>query len=101
MLLSVASQPMVLLLLTCTVLYALLGNVFDSAALALSIVAVSAISVYQELRTRRVLEALRDLSSPRSTVVRDGVVKRIASQDLVPGDRLICLLYTSPSPRDS
>ena len=88
-LLSVASQPMVLLLLACTVLYALLGNVFDSAALALSVVAVSAISVYQELRTQRVLEALRDLSSPRSTVVRDGVVKRIASQDLVPGDRLI------------
>lgn len=88
-LLSVASQPMVLLLLACTVLYALLGSVFDSVALALSIVAVSAISVYQELRTQRVLEALRDLSSPRSTVVRDGVVKRIASQDLVPGDRLI------------
>ena len=88
-LLSVASQPMVLLLLACAVLYALLGSVFDSVALALSIVAVSAISVYQELRTQRVLEALRDLSSPRSTVVRDGVVKRIASQDLVPGDRLI------------
>jgi len=88
-LLSVASQPMVLLLLACTVLYALLGSLFDSAALALSIVAVSAISVYQELRTQRVLEALRELSSPRSTVVRDGAVKRIASQDLVPGDRLI------------
>ena len=88
-LLSVASQPMVLLLLACTLLYALLGSLFDSAALGLSIVAVSAISVYQELRTQRVLEALRDLSSPRSTVVRDGVVKRIASQDLVPGDRLI------------
>jgi Ca2+-transporting ATPase len=58
-------------------------------ALGLSIVAVSVISVYQELRTQRVLEALRDLSSPRSTVVRDGLVKRIASQDLVPGDRLI------------
>jgi Ca2+-transporting ATPase len=88
-LLSVALQPMVLLLVACTLMYALLGSVFDSAALALSIVAVSAISVYQELRTQRVLEALRELSSPRSTVVRDGVVKRIASQDLVPGDRLI------------
>jgi Ca2+-transporting ATPase len=88
-LLSVASQPMVLLLLACTLLYALLGSLFDSVALALSIVAVSAISVYQELRTQRVLEALCDLSSPRSTVVRGGVVKRVASQDLVPGDRLI------------
>ena len=89
MVLSVAAQPMVLLLLACTLLYAMLGSLFDSAALGLSVVAVAAISVYQELRTQRVLEALRDLSSPRSTVVRDGVVKRVASQELVPGDRLI------------
>ena len=87
--LAVATQPMVLLLLACTLLYALLGSLFDSAALGLSVVAVAVISVYQELRTQRVLEALRDLSSPRSTVVRGGVVKRIASQELVPGDRLI------------
>ena len=86
---SVALQPMVLLLLASTVLYALLASVFDSAVLALSIIAVAAISVYQELRTQRVLEALRDLASPRSTVVRDGVLIRIASQDLVEGDRLI------------
>ncbi len=89
MVLSVALQPMVLLLLSCTLLYALLGSIFDAVALALSVVAVAVISVYQELRTQRVLEALRDLSSPRSTVVRNGVIKRIASQELVPGDRLI------------
>jgi Ca2+-transporting ATPase len=87
--LSVAVQPMVLLLLACTLLYALLGSVGDSVVLSLSIVAVAGISIYQELRTQRVLEALRDLASPRSTVVRDGVAQRIASQELVEGDRLI------------
>ena len=88
-LLSVLAQPMVLLLLTCTVLYAVLGSTTDSVVLGLSIVGVAAISVYQELRTQRVLEALRDLASPRSTVVRGGVVRRIASQELVAGDHLI------------
>ncbi|MES2992492.1 MAG: cation-translocating P-type ATPase [Pseudomonadota bacterium] len=86
---SVALQPMILLLLACSVLYALLGNAFDSVALGLSVIGVGAISVYQELRTQRVLEALRDLSSPRSTVVRDGQIRRIPSQKLVPGDRLV------------
>jgi len=86
---SVALQPMVLLLLACTVLYALLGSVSDSIVLSLSVVAVAAISVWQELRTQRVLEALRDLASPRSMVVRDGAVRRIGSQELVQGDRLI------------
>jgi Ca2+-transporting ATPase len=87
--LDVAAQPMVLLLLAATLLYALLGEVVDALALGVSIVVVAAISVVQELRTQRVLEALRDLASPRSSVVRDGRVQRIASQDLVVGDRLL------------
>lgn len=86
---SAALQPMVMLLLACTVLYALLGELFDGVALGASIAVVLAISVYQELRTQRVLEALRDLASPRSTVIRGGAVRRIASQELVVGDRLL------------
>jgi P-type Ca2+ transporter type 2C len=86
---SVAAQPMVLLLLACALLYGLLGSVFDSVALICSLAVVVAISVYQELRTQRVLEALRDLASPRSTVMRDGQIRRISSHELVVGDRLI------------
>lgn len=86
---SVLLQPMLLLLLACALLYALLGSAFDSGVLAASIAVVAAISVYQEARTQRTLEALRELASPRSTVVRDGVVRRIASRELVEGDRLI------------
>ncbi|MGY4829103.1 cation-translocating P-type ATPase [Sphaerotilaceae bacterium SBD11-9] len=88
-LVSAALQPMVMLLLACTLLYALLGELFDGVALGASIAVVLAISVVQELRTQRVLEALRDLASPRSTVVRGGVVHRISSQELVAGDRLL------------
>ena len=88
-LLSVSGQPMVLLLLACTVLYAFLGNTLDAAVLGASIVGVAAIAVYQELRAQRVLEALRDLASPRSTVVRAGMVTRISSLELVEDDRLI------------
>jgi Ca2+-transporting ATPase len=88
-LVAVVSQPMVLLLLAATVLYALLGNLSDAAALGLSILVVAAISVGQELRTQRVLESLRELASPRCTVVRDGAAVRIPSQELVVGDRLL------------
>lgn len=86
---SALSQPMVLLLLACTLLYALLGDWVDSLVLSSSVVVVVAISVYQELRTQRLLDALRNLASPRSTVVRDGVTRRLDSRELVQGDRLI------------
>ncbi|MEY4562485.1 MAG: hypothetical protein RLZZ618_1762 [Pseudomonadota bacterium] len=81
-------QPMVLLLLACMVLYGVLGNLGDAAILMVSVLVVASISVYQELRTQHVLEALYQLASPRSTVVRDGVARRISSQELVEGDRL-------------
>jgi P-type Ca2+ transporter type 2C len=87
--LNVLRQPMVLMLLACGLLYALLGSAFDSAVLGLSVLAVATLTVWQEQRTQRVLEALHDLSSPRSSVLRDGVVRRIASTELVEGDHLI------------
>ena len=88
-LLSVAVQPMVLLLLACAALYAVLGSIADSVVLLVSLLGVATISVYQDLRSQRVLEALRALASPRSTVVRGGVLRRIASTEIVEGDRLV------------
>ena len=46
----------------------------------------SSITVVQEARTERVLEALRDLTSPRALVIRDGERKRIAGREVVRGD---------------
>ena len=48
-----------------------------------------AITVVQETRTERVLEALRDLTSPRALVIRDGERKRIAGRDVVRGDLIV------------
>ena len=50
---------------------------------------VMGITFYQERKTERALEALRDLSSPRALVIRDGEEKRIAGRDLVPGDLIV------------
>ena len=47
------------------------------------------ITVYQEQKTERALEALRNLSSPRALVIRDGEQQRIAGREVVTGDMLI------------
>ncbi|MET3373488.1 Ca2+-transporting ATPase [Variovorax boronicumulans] len=83
------TQPMFLLLLATATLYALLGNLGDAGMLAVSVLLVGGLSIFQEQRTECVLEALKDLSSPRCTVVRGGRALHIASRDLVRGDRLL------------
>ncbi|MDM0116346.1 cation-translocating P-type ATPase [Variovorax sp. J22R133] len=83
------TQPMFLLLLATAGVYAVLGDMRDAAMLLLSVLLVGALSIYQEHRTERVLHALKDLSSPRCMVVREGRTVRIASRELVPGDRLV------------
>ena len=83
------TQPMFLLLLATAGVYALVGSLGDALVLLASVVAVAAISVVQDYRTERVLESLKELSSPRARVLRSGRVLHIASQDLVRGDRLL------------
>ena len=87
--LDVAAQPMILLLLATTLAYAALGSATDAIGLLVSVLLVGVIAIYQMQRTERVLESLRDLSSPRARVVRSGRVQRIASLGLVRGDLLL------------
>lgn len=83
------TQPMFLLLLATAAVYAVLGSLGDAGVLLVSVLLVGALSIYQEQRTERTLRALKELSSPRCTVVREGRPLRVASRDLVLGDRLI------------
>jgi Ca2+-transporting ATPase len=80
---------MFLLLLGCGGIYVLVGDVHEAAILLGFVVLVAAITLYQEEKTERTLAALRDLSSPRALVVRDGVRRRIAGREVVRGDVLV------------
>ena len=82
-------EPMLVLLIVAGVVYFILGDLFEASMLAVALLAVIAISLYQEIRTERVLEALRDLTSPRALVLRDGAEIRIAGREVVLGDILV------------
>ncbi len=87
--LDVIKEPMFLLLVACGIIYLLLGDIAEALMLLGFVFVVMGITFYQERKTERALEALRDLSSPRARVVRDGVEKRIAGRDVVRGDVII------------
>jgi P-type Ca2+ transporter type 2C len=86
---EVLREPMLALLLCGGLVYLLLGDLREALLLlvfgAMSIV----ITVVQETRTERVLEALRDLTSPRALVIRDGERRRIAGREVVCGDLVV------------
>ncbi len=82
-------DPMFSLLLAAAALYLLLGDLQESLSLALMVLVVIGLTLYQEGKTERAIQALRDLSSPRARVVRDGQVQTIAGLELVRGDLMV------------
>jgi Ca2+-transporting ATPase len=83
---EVLREPMILLLLAAGSVYIVLGDREEAVLLLASIGFIVGIELYQERRTERTLEALRDLSSPRALVIRDGKQQRIAGREVVRDD---------------
>ncbi len=86
---DVMREPMFALLLGAGVLYLLIGSRGEALVLFAFACFSVAIAIVQEGRSERVLEALRDLTSPRALVIRDGGQTRIAGRDVVRGDLLV------------
>jgi Ca2+-transporting ATPase len=86
---EVAREPMFLLLLGAGAIYLAMGDAHEAMILLGFVVIIMAVTILQERRTENALEALRDLSSPRALVIRDGVPTRIAGRDVVRDDILI------------
>lgn len=86
---EVIREPMFLLLLAAGAIYLLLGDLQEALLLLGFVFVVIGITLYQERKTERALEALRDLSSPRALVIRERKRARIPGRDVVPGDILV------------
>ena len=86
---EVAKEPMFLLLVAAGSLYLFMGEMADALMLLGFVFVVMAITIVQERRTERALDALRDLASPRALVIRDGKARRIAGREVARGDMLI------------
>ena len=86
---DVLREPMFLLLLGAASVYFVLGDSREALVLLGSIVIVIVITVLQERRTERTLSRLRDLSSPRALVLRDGIEQRIPGREVVVDDLVL------------
>jgi P-type Ca2+ transporter type 2C len=87
--LEVLREPMLALLLIGGLAYLLLGNLAE-ALILLGFATFSVIvTIVQEARTERVLQALRDMSAPRALVIRGGQRITIPGSEVVHGDLMV------------
>src|SRR5690349_11665532 len=97
---SIVVEPMFLLLTVACLTYFLLGEPTEGFMMMAAIVIVTAISLFQEFKSTKAIEALRQLTQPTVRVIRNGVKTEIAVADLVPGD-LILLEEGNKVPADA
>ena len=88
-LLDMGREPMFLLLVAASLLYMLLGDRIEGLTLSLFVLAVLGMTFWQEGRAESALQALQQLTQPQASVVRDGLVQRIPSSEVVTGDLLL------------
>jgi Ca2+-transporting ATPase len=86
---GVVQEPMFLLLVACGTLYLLLGDLQEGLMLLSFVFVIMGIEFYQERKTEKALDALKDLASPRALVIRDGETIRIPGKEVVTGDIVV------------
>lgn len=85
-----AREPIFLLLFAAGLLYLVLGELHEGILMFVLVLATLGMTLYEENRAERALDALRELSAPPALVVRDGERLRIDSRGVVVGD--LCVL---------
>jgi len=83
---SIITEPMFLLLFGTAILYFLLGEPKDGLIMIGFVTFMAGINLFQEWRTDKTLQALKDLSAPTVRVVRNGEIICIDCKEITVGD---------------
>jgi len=89
MLQQLLGEPMLILFLAASTLYFITGKNADAIYLAIAILVVAGISVYQHRRSMQTLEKLKKYTQPLAKVIREGKKIDVPIVDWVVGDFLV------------
>jgi Ca2+-transporting ATPase len=87
--LGVIKEPMFILLVACGTLYVVMGDMREGIMLLGFVFVIMGIEFFQEKKTEKALDALKDMASPRALVIRDGIETRIAGFEVVTDDIIV------------
>ncbi|EEL52271.1 cation-translocating P-type ATPase [Bacillus cereus] len=83
---SQINDVLVYVLLIAALISAFVGEWADASIIFLVVLLNAAIGVIQESKAEQALEALKKMATPKAIVKRDGELKEIPSEQVVPGD---------------
>jgi len=83
---------LIIILLVATALSMAIGEVYDAIVIITIVMACAVLGFTQEYKAEKALEALKKMTAPTATVLRNGKEVQLETKDIVPGD--IILLYT-------
>lgn len=87
--LFIFKEPMFLLLLAAASIYFILGEVKDGGIMLIFVVLIAGIELFQEQKTDHTLSALKEMTSPHVTVLRNESLKPILSEHITVGDIIV------------
>lgn len=77
---------LIIVLLAAALVSGLVGEAKDSVIILVIVVLNGLVGVFQEYRAEKALAALRSMVAAEALVVRDGMARKVAGRELVPGD---------------
>ena len=80
---------LVIILIVAAIISMLSGNVESTIVIFAVIILNAILGTVQYEKAEKSLDSLKELSSPKAKVLRDGVRKEVASKEIVPGDVLL------------
>ncbi|QWT87048.1 cation-translocating P-type ATPase [Chryseobacterium sp. PCH239] len=89
LLLNILKEPMLILLICVSFIYVLTGDYGEALFMFAAIVGVTAISFYQDNRSKKALEELEKLNEPLSKVIRNSKIIDIPTFEIAVGDLCI------------
>ncbi|WP_313367645.1 cation-translocating P-type ATPase [Sphingobacterium mizutaii] len=89
LIIGILKEPMLILLLIISFIYVIVGDYGEASFMFLAIIAVTAISFYQDNRSKKALEELERLNEPLSKVIRSSKIIEIPTHEIVVGDLCI------------
>jgi cation-transporting P-type ATPase F len=93
------AQPLVYLLVLAAAVTAVLAHYVDAAVIFGVVLINAVVGFLQESKAEKAIESLKQMVQTETTVIRDGVRRRLSSRELVPGD-LVLLQSGDKTPAD-